>query len=167
MATIPEQAFRMRCLEIIDPDFAAGDVGGDCQNRHAVALAVEQAVDQMEVAWTAAPGTHGKAPGKMGFSPRCKCRGLFMTHVDPVDRLSPPQCISNAVERVSDHPVDALHARLLEGFDQIFRCSFAHQPSSPIAITYPRRGSPRGGGSAETLSAKRGTVRFAVTAEVF
>lgn len=31
----------------------------------------------------------------------------------------------------------------------------------------PRRGSPRDGGAAETLSAKRGTVCFAVTAGVF
>src|SRR5712671_2994862 len=31
----------------------------------------------------------------------------------------------------------------------------------------PSGGSPRDGGAAETLSAKRGTVRFAVTAAVF
>ena len=75
----------MCCLEIIDTDFAAGDVGGDCQDRHAIALAVEQAVDQVKVAWTAASGAHSKAPGEMSFSPRRKSRGLFMTHVNPVD----------------------------------------------------------------------------------
>src|SRR6267143_2799319 len=154
MAAIPEQAFRMCCLEIIDSDFAAGDVGCDCQNRHAVALAVEQAVDQMEIAWTAAPGAHSKAPGKMSFSSRRKSGGLFMPHANPVDRLSSPQRVSKAVERVSHHSVDALHARLLEGFDQIFGSSFAHQFFSPIARTSPRRGSPRDGGSAETLWAK-------------
>jgi hypothetical protein len=31
----------------------------------------------------------------------------------------------------------------------------------------PGRGSPRDGGSAETLSAKRGTIRFAVRQEFF
>src|SRR6266478_7931696 len=138
MAAIPEQAFRMCCLEIIDPDFAAGDVGRDCQNRHAVALAVEQAVDQMKVAWTTAPGAHSKASGKMTFSPGRKSRGLFMTHVNPVDRLSSPQRVSKAVERVSHHSVDALHARFLEGFDQIFGCSFAHKLLFPIARTSPR-----------------------------
>src|SRR5258706_9929018 len=112
MATIPEQVFRMSCLEIIDSDFAAGDVGGDCQNRHAIALAVEQAVDQMKVAWTAAPRTYSKASGKMGFSPRCKCRSLLVAHMDPVDRLSLPQCIGETVERVSDHSIVALYTRL-------------------------------------------------------
>src|ERR1700674_5372499 len=56
--------------------------------------------------------------------------------------------------------------RHVDGFDQIFGCSFAHHPSSSIARTSPSRGSPRDGGAAETLSAKRGTVRFAVTAGV-
>jgi hypothetical protein len=85
MATIPEQVFRVCCLEIGNTDFAAGDVGGDCQNRHAVALTVEQAVDQMKVAWTTATGAHSKASGEMSFSPGCKSCGLFMTHVNPVD----------------------------------------------------------------------------------
>ena len=75
----------MCCLEIVDPDFAAGDVGRDCQNRHTVALAVEQAVDQMKVAWTTATGAHSKASGKMSFSPGRKSRGLFMAHMNPID----------------------------------------------------------------------------------
>src|SRR5258707_9116990 len=149
MAAISEQVFRMCCLEIVDPDFAAGDVGRDCQNRHAVALAVEQAVDQMKVAWTTAPGAHSKASGQMSFSPGRKSRGLFMTHVNPVDRLPSPQRVSKAVERVSHHSVDALHARFLESFDQIFGCSFAHKLSFP--------GSLRPCETAETLSAKQGT----------
>jgi hypothetical protein len=85
VAAIPEQVFRMCCLEIIDADFAAGDVGSDCQNRHAIALAVEQAVDQMEVAWAAAPGAHSEVSGKMRFGAGRKSRGLFMPHVYPVD----------------------------------------------------------------------------------
>src|SRR6476660_2176232 len=138
MATIPEQVFRMSCLEIIDSDFATGDVGGDCQNRHAIALAVEQAVDQMKVTWTAAAGAHSKAAGKMSFSSRRKSRGLLMTHVNPVNRLSSPQRVSKPIERVADHSVDALCTRFLERFDQIFGCSFAHELFFPIARTSPR-----------------------------
>jgi len=138
MAAIPEQVFRMCCLEIVNSDFAAGDVGRDCQNRHTIALAVEQTVDQVKVAWTAAPGAHSKAPGKMSFSSRCKCSGLFMTHVYPVDRLSSPQCVGKAIERVANHSVDTLHARFFESFDQILGCSFAHILFFPIARTSPR-----------------------------
>jgi hypothetical protein len=85
MATIPEQVFRMSCLEIIDSDFATGDVGGDCQNRYAIALAVEQAIDQMKVAGTTAAGSHRKASGKVSFSPRRKSCGLLMPQVNPID----------------------------------------------------------------------------------
>src|SRR6266436_10435601 len=92
----------------------------------------------MKIAWTAAPGAHSKAPGKMSFSSRRKSGGLFMPRANPVDRLSSPQRVSKAVERVSHHSVDALHARLLEGFDQIFGCSFAHKLLFPIARTSPR-----------------------------
>src|SRR5258705_955251 len=106
VAAIPEQVFRMRRLEIIDADFAAGDVGSDCQNRHAIALAVEQAVDQVKVSWAAAPGAHSEVSGKMSFGARGKSRGLFVPHVNPVDRLSPPQRVCNAVERGSDDSVD-------------------------------------------------------------
>src|SRR6266481_5108067 len=60
------------------------------------------------------------------------------THANPVDRLSSPQRVSKAVERVSHHSVEALHARLLEGFDQIFGSSFAHKLLFPIARTSPR-----------------------------
>jgi hypothetical protein len=47
----------------------------------------------------------------------------------------------------------------LDGFDQIFGSSFAHQLPPPRVSA--------GRGSAETLSAKRGAVRFAVTAGIF
>src|SRR6266481_3008572 len=93
----------------------------------------------MKVAWTAAPRAYSKASGKMGFSPRCKCRSLLVAHMDPVDRLSLPQCVGEAVERVSDHSIDALHTRLLEGFDQIFGCSSAHQRFTYCVDVCPQR----------------------------
>src|SRR5260370_21004566 len=120
----------------------------------------------MRVPGPGAPGPQQEGCGKMVISSRRKSRGLFMTHVNPVDRLSSPQRVRKAVERVSHHSVDALHARLLEGFDEIFGCSIAHQLCSPIARTSSPRGARRDGGSAENLSATRGTVRFAVTPAV-
>jgi hypothetical protein len=46
----------MRRLEIIDADLRARDMGGDRQHRHAAAVAIEQAVDQMQIARAAAAG---------------------------------------------------------------------------------------------------------------
>jgi hypothetical protein len=85
MAAVPEQVFRMSSLEIINPDFAAGNMGRDCQNRHMVALAIEQAIDQMQIARTAAAGTDSKISGEMSLGACRESGGLLMAHVDPAD----------------------------------------------------------------------------------
>ncbi len=91
VATVLEETFRMCGLEIIDADFAARDVGRDRQYGYAVALAIEQAVDQMQIAGTAAAGAHRKTSRKMSLRPGRESRSLLMAHVDPIDRFSSPQ----------------------------------------------------------------------------
>src|SRR2546426_5649218 len=46
-------------LEIVDADLAARDVRGDRENRDAAPLAVEEPIDQVEVARPAAAGADG------------------------------------------------------------------------------------------------------------
>ena len=60
----------MRRLEIVDADLAAGDMGRDRQHRHAAALAIEQAVDEMQVAGAAAAGADRQLAGQMGLGAR-------------------------------------------------------------------------------------------------
>jgi hypothetical protein len=90
-------------------------------------LAIEQAVDQMQVARTAAASTDRKAAGEMGLCSRCESGSLFVPHVDPVNRLSPSQCVSKAVERVADNAVNPLYAGLLKCFDKELCCRPAHE----------------------------------------
>jgi hypothetical protein len=79
------------------------------------------------------------------------------------------ECVGKAVEGVADHTVDAFYARLLHGFDQVFRSSLAHN-SSPWWAQGVAQASPTEGlrerDIAEALSAKRGADRFAATAGV-
>jgi len=60
MAALLEQVLGMRFLEIARADFWGGNVRGDSEHRHARAVAVEPAVNKMQVAWAAASGAHGK-----------------------------------------------------------------------------------------------------------
>src|SRR5271156_110133 len=113
-------------LKVIDPDLNAWDVRGDSQNRYAAAWAIEQTVDQMQVARTAAAGADRKASGEMGLCSGGECGSLFVPHVDPVDRLSPSQRVGKAIERVADNPINPLHAGLLKGFDKELRRGPAH-----------------------------------------
>ena len=91
-----------------------------------------------------------------------------MTHVNQSIDFPFAAAKSQAFERVLHHSIDAVHAQAFSRtIDQIFG---GRSCSSSILIcrkNIARRGSPRDGGSAETLSAKRGTVRFARTAGVF
>jgi hypothetical protein len=54
----------------------------------------------------------------MGLRSRCESGGLFVPHMDPVDRLSPSQGVGKAVKRVADNPINPLHAGLLKCFDK-------------------------------------------------
>jgi hypothetical protein len=85
-AALFEQAFRMRGLEVLDPDFGARNVGGDCWRRHAAAVCVTQAVDQMQVARTAATGADGQLPREMVFGAGRKAAPTsWRTWTDSID----------------------------------------------------------------------------------
>ena len=122
-------------LKVIDPNLGAWDVRGDRQNRYATALAIEQAIDQMQVTGTAAAGADRKISGKMGFRSRCEGGSLLVPHVDPVNRLSPSQSVGKAVERVADDPINSLHAGLLKRIDEKLCRSLAHYLKSSIIIS--------------------------------
>ncbi|MNV86028.1 hypothetical protein D3C71_1800250 [compost metagenome] len=60
-------------------------------------MAVEEAIDQMEIARTAAPGTNRKFSGEMGLCTGGKGRGFFMPGVDPFDVLANTQGFRQAI----------------------------------------------------------------------
>ncbi|MNR16118.1 hypothetical protein D3C85_1326910 [compost metagenome] len=60
-------------------------MGGDGQHRHARPVAIEQTVDQMQVAGPAAPGADGQLAGQVRFGARREGGGLLVAGVDPVD----------------------------------------------------------------------------------
>jgi hypothetical protein len=60
----------------------------------------------------------------MGLSTSGERRGLFMPHVNPIDRLSPPQCVGNPIEGVDDDAVGTLDTCLLEHLDEKFGPQF-------------------------------------------
>src|SRR5271154_3329775 len=124
----------------------------------------------MQVAGATAAGTDSEVSSEVSFRAGRESGSLLMPHVDPIDRFSSPQRVGKAVQGVADHTIDAFYARLLQGFDQVFRSSLAHN-SSPwwaqgVGTGFPGGGPPRVRDTAEALSAKRGADRFAATAGV-
>ncbi len=75
-----EQDFRVGGLEIVDADFAARDVRGDRQDRRAAAMAVEQAVDHVQVARPATAHADRQLAGQLGLGAGGRGASLFMAH---------------------------------------------------------------------------------------
>ncbi len=101
-------------LEIVDADLGARNVRGNRQHRHAAAMAIEQAVDEMQIAGTAASGADRELAGQMRLGAGRKRAGLLVAHMHPVDAADPPQRIGEAVQGVADDTIDALDAGLLQ-----------------------------------------------------
>ena len=57
------------------------------QYRHAAAVGVEQAVDQMQVARPATAGAYRQLAGQMGFGTGGERGGFLVAHMDPLDLI--------------------------------------------------------------------------------
>ena len=65
MAALFEQRLGVRFLEIPGADLARRNLRGDCQHRQSRSVTIEQAIDQVQIAMPAAPGTDGELTGQM------------------------------------------------------------------------------------------------------
>ena len=88
-AALAEQLLRVGLLEVAAADLGARDVRGDRQHRHPAAVRVEQPVDQVQVARSAAARAHRELAGQRGLGGRRERRRLLVADVDPGDRRRP------------------------------------------------------------------------------
>ena len=96
-------------------------------------MAVEQAVDQMQVARPAAAGADRELTGHLRLGARGEGGSLLVTHVDPLDGVEPVQRIGEAVQQIADDAVDAVHTRLLQCLGHEIRCRCDHLVTSWFA----------------------------------
>ena len=80
MTAFAEQTFRPRLLKIVAANFLAGNVRRNRQHRHAAAMAVVKAVDQMQIARPAASGANGEFPRQVGLRAGGKRGGFLVAH---------------------------------------------------------------------------------------
>jgi hypothetical protein len=78
-------------LKIGAADLRARDVRRDRQHRHARPVAVEEAVDQVEITGTATARADRELSGEMRLGAGREGRGLLVAHVHPLDFLLPAQ----------------------------------------------------------------------------
>ena len=119
VAALLEQVLRMGFLKVAEADFRRRNMCGDRQHRLMIAVAIEQPVDQMQIAGAAATGADSELAGRGGVCARCECSDFFVTRMHPADRAELVEAVRQSVETVASHAPDALDARGCERFRQI------------------------------------------------
>ena len=114
MAALREEMFGMGFLKISAADFMAGNLRGDRQHGNAAAVAIVQAIDQVQIARTATPGADCQASREMGFGARSERTGFLVPHVNPLQAPTRVDGIDDPVQRVAGHSINALNARFHE-----------------------------------------------------
>ncbi len=102
MAALLEQVLRVGCLEISGPDFGGRNVRGDRKHGHARPMAVEQAVDEVQISGSAATSDDGEFPRQVSLGAGREGRDFFMPDVDPFDLALAPYRVGHAVQAIAD-----------------------------------------------------------------
>src|ERR1700678_2334617 len=87
VAAIPEDVVGLSLLKILAADLATGNLRGDRQHRHTIALAIVEAIDEVSVPRPATAGTDREIARQMSLSPSRKGGCFFVAGMYPSDRL--------------------------------------------------------------------------------
>ena len=135
-------------LREIEAELIAHDLARDQHHRRAVAVAFEQAVDEMQAAGPARSGAGRELPGQQRIRPGGEPARLLMPDMDPADGAAPDR-VGDMVQRIARHAVAAFHACLLQRLDDDFGDGLAHgvapcpaKAKAPNPATVPRRYHP-------------------------
>ncbi len=116
----------MGFLEIARANLGRRNVSRDRHHRQARAVAVEQTIDQVQIARTATSGADRETTCDMRI-PAGRERGDFLVpDMQPLNAAMAAQRIGEAIEAVAHDSVDALNAGGGEGFDHLVCNSACH-----------------------------------------
>jgi hypothetical protein len=82
-------------------------------------MAVEQAVDEVQIAGPAAAGTNGELTSQMRLGTSREGRDLLVPEVDPLDLALSPQRVGEAVEAIADNAIDPLDPSRSQGLHEL------------------------------------------------
>src|SRR5271154_2344220 len=111
VAALPEQRLWMRLLKVAGTDLRRRDLRRDSENGHARTVAVEEAIDEVQVPRTATAGAHGEIPRQMRLRACREGGDLLVPDMDPLDLPLPADRVGQAIEAIADDSIDSLDAR--------------------------------------------------------
>ena len=133
VAALPEQRLWMRLLKVAGADLRRRDLRRDSENGHARTVAVEEAIDEVQVARPATAGAHGEFARQMRLRARRKSADLLMPDMDPLDLPLPADRVGQAIEAIADNSIDSLDARGGERLCELVGYRLCHEPTPGCA----------------------------------
>ena len=119
MTALLEQGLRMGLLEISRADLGRRDLRGNRKHRHARPVAVEEAVDEVQVARAATASANGEFARQMRLGASRKGSDLLVSDVDLLDLALSSQSVGETIEAIADNAVDPLDARGCQGLREL------------------------------------------------
>jgi hypothetical protein len=89
-------------------------------------MAVEQSVNQVQIARAATSRAHRQASGCGGFRASCEGRYFFVARMHPANRAQPVETVGESVEAVAGDAPDVQHASGGEGLCQMIGDGSGH-----------------------------------------
>jgi hypothetical protein len=100
-----------------------------CRNRkhrRATPMAIEEAIDKVQIARAATARAHGNFSCKVSLRAGGKCGHLFMPYMQPFDLFTFSDYLGQAIQRITNHSVDPLYACVHQCFDEYLSHSLCH-----------------------------------------
>jgi hypothetical protein len=109
----------MGLLEISGADLGRRNLGRNRKHWHPRSVAVEQAVDEVQVARAATASANGEFAREMRLGASRKSSDLLMPDMDPLDFALSLQSVGEAIEAIADNAVDPFDACYGEGLHKL------------------------------------------------
>src|SRR5258708_1236081 len=122
----PKRRLGMGFLEIARADLGRGNVSRDRHYRHARAVAVEQTIDEVQVAGAATSGANREATRDMRIRAGRERGDLLVPDVQPLHAAMAAQGIGEALQAVAHGSMNALNTGRRKGFDHLVCNSACH-----------------------------------------
>ena len=109
----------MGLLEISGADLGRRNLGRNRKHRHPRAVAVEQAVDEVQIAGPATASANGELARQMRLGASREGGDLLVPDMDPLDFALSSQGVGKAVEAIADNAIDPFDACYGEGLHKL------------------------------------------------
>jgi hypothetical protein len=130
MTALLEQRFRMSFLEIPGAELGRWDLRRNRKHRRARPLAIEEAIDEGQIAGSTAAGANRKLSCQVRLGSGSEGRGLLVTQMYPIDLALTADCIGQPVQAVADDTIDPFHAGDGEDFCKLVSDGFGRDDVS-------------------------------------